>query len=240
MSADAEIDRIDAVAHGSKYTVGPALPAMKYCFDIFRRYMRGDAVLEMGPAEGFMTDLMVDMGCDLTVVEGSPKFADDLRARHGTSLAVVESLFETYEPGREFDHIIMGHVLEHVEDPVALLKRAAGWLAPDGSILSAVPNSRSLHRQAAVIMGLLPFEEALNDMDRHHGHRRVYNPESFRRDFLAAGLRVEAFGGYFMKPVSNRQIEESWSEEMLEAFLRLGERYPDTAAEIYVVAKNAA
>jgi len=240
MPAETEIDRIDRVAQSSLYTAGPALPAMKHCFKIFRRYMLGDTILELGPAEGLMTDLLVDLGCDLTVVEGSPKFAKDLRARHGTSLAVVETLFETFEPSRKFDNIIMGHVLEHVEDPVALLKRAGGWLTPDGRILSAVPNSRSLHRQAAVIMGILPFEEALNDMDRHHGHRRVYNPESFRRDFLSAGLKVEAFGGYFMKPVSNGQIEKSWSSEMLDAFLSLGERYPDTAAEIFVVANRSA
>jgi hypothetical protein len=75
-------------------------------------------------------------------------------------------------------------------------------------------------------------------MDIHHGHRRVFNPESFRNVFLNSGLSVDVFGGYWMKPVSNKQIEESWTPEMLEAFMQLGERYPDIAAEIYVVASN--
>ena len=88
-------------------------------------------------------------------------------------------------------------------------------------------------------MGLLKFEEELNDADRHHGHRRVYTPETFRRDFLLAGLRIEVFGGYWLKPVSNGQIERDWDERMLSAFMTLGERYPDIAGEIYVVAGAA-
>jgi len=51
-------------------------------------------------------------------------------------------------------------------------------------------------------------------------------------------MTVEAFGGYWMEPVSLRQIEESWTPAMLEAFMTLGEWYPDIAGEIYVVARN--
>jgi hypothetical protein len=87
-------------------------------------------------------------------------------------------------------------------------------------------------------MGLIDFEEQLNEADRHHGHRRVFNPESFRKVFLDAGLEIEIFGGYWLKPVSNGQIERDWSDEMLMAFMKLGERYPDIAAEIYVVASR--
>jgi 2-polyprenyl-3-methyl-5-hydroxy-6-metoxy-1,4-benzoquinol methylase len=168
-------------------------------------------------------------------VEGSGRFCEDLRRRH-PGATVVHALIEEAALPHAYDTIILGHVLEHVQDPVAMLRRVGEWLAPGGRILSAVPNSRSLHRQAAVLMGLLEFEEALNELDRHHGHRRVYNPETFRHDFLRAGLRIELFGGYWIKPVSNRQIDESWTAEMVWAFMQLGERYPDHAAEIYVVA----
>jgi hypothetical protein len=76
----------------------------------------------------------------------------------------------------------------------------------------------------------------MNDMDRHHGHRRVFNPETFRQAFTQAGLNIEIFGGYWLKPVSNKQIEDNWTPEMLDAFMQLGERYPDVAGEIYVIA----
>jgi hypothetical protein len=59
---------------------------------------------------------------------------------------------------------------------------------------------------------------------------------SLKTDFSNAGLSIHASGGYWIKPVSNAQIEQSWTPEMLHAFMLLGERYPDIAAEIYVVA----
>ena len=40
-----------------------------------------------------------------------------------------------------------------------------------------------------------------------------------------------------MKPLANSQLESWFSEEMIDAFMILGERYPDIAGEIYVVAK---
>jgi hypothetical protein len=123
-----------------------------------------------------------------------------------------------------------------VEDPRLILQRARGWLAADGVICAAVPNARSLHRQAAVIMGLLASEYELNETDLHHGHRRVYDPDTLRADLAAAGLSVRTAGGYWIKPLSNAQLEATWTPEMLDAFMRLGERYPDIAGEIYVVA----
>jgi hypothetical protein len=57
-----------------------------------------------------------------------------------------------------------------------------------------------------------------------------------RRDFHAAGFKIQIFGGYWLKPLSNAQIEAAWTPAMLDAFMQLGERYADIAAEIYVVA----
>ena len=87
-------------------------------------------------------------------------------------------------------------------------------------------------------MGLLQAEDELNELDKHHGHRRVFNPESFRQAFYQSGYNIDYFGGYWLKPVSNSQIEANWTAEMLEAFMKLGERYPDIAGEIYVVASH--
>jgi 2-polyprenyl-3-methyl-5-hydroxy-6-metoxy-1,4-benzoquinol methylase len=182
-----------------------------------------------------MTGALVSSFEHVELVEGSERFAVEL-ARRFPDAKVHHALFEDYEPNTTFDAIILGHVLEHVEDPRALLARTRGWLAPSGAVYVAVPNARSIHRQAAVLMSLLETEHSFNEADAHHGHRRVYDPETLRADISAAGLRVSIFGGYWLKPLSNEQIEAHWSAEMLDAFMALGERYPDTAAELYVVA----
>lgn len=231
-----EIDHLESIALDSLYAAGANSAMIKYSAKVFERFFVGESILEMGPAEGVMTDLLARLGKDLTLVEGSSKFCNDLQTRFPEA-NVVHSLFEEFNPNRKFDNIVLGHVLEHVQDPVDILRHAGKWLTPGkGRIFAAVPNARSLHRQAAVLLGMLPQEDALNEMDVHHGHRRVFNPESFRNAFYQAGLSIEIFGGYWLKPVSNKQIEDSWSPEMLEAFMQLGERYPDIAGEIYVIA----
>jgi len=239
MNKPEEKKRLDAVAADSWYLRPTNSRMIEYCAQIFARHIRGGNVLELGPAEGVMTSHLVALADKLTLVDGAEVFCEQLRKKFPRA-EIVFSLFEEFQPAHLFDTIVLGHVLEHVDDAGAILRLVRQWLAPSGRILAAVPNSRSLHRQAAVIMGMLPFEEAMNEADIHHGHRRIFNPETFRLAFLQAELQIEVFGGYWLKPVSNRQIEETWSPEMLEAFMQLGERYPDIAAEIYAVARQPA
>ncbi len=181
-----------------------------------------------------MTDLLYKLGQPLTVVEGASIFCEKIKDRCPDA-TVVNSLFETFNPSTRFSNIILGHVLEHVEDPVALLRRVRDWLTDDGMVFAAVPNSMSLHRQAGVLMGKLPAEDSLNAMDIHHGHRRVYNPATLLQDFNEAGFSIKVSGGYFMKIMSQAQLEKSATPEMIKAFCILGERYPETAGEIYAV-----
>lgn len=230
-----EKTHLEGIAQHSMYAAGVNFATIEYSFKLAERYLVGSNLLEMGPAEGVMTALLATTGKKLTLVEGSAHFCNDLRQRFPNA-DVVHALFEEFRPNKLFDNIVLGHVLEHVLHPVEILTLARRWLAPEGRIFAAVPNARSLHRQAAVIMGILSTEDALNEMDRRHGHRRVFSPESFRNAFLQAGLHIDIFGGYWLKPVSNGQIESHWTPEMLDAFMQLGERYPDIAGEIYVVA----
>lgn len=231
-----ELDRLEAIATDGLYNTGPMPASLKHLAGIFGRHWRGTRCLELGPAEGIVTEELAQAFPDLTVVDGSSTFCRELTARF-PDVSVVNALFEEYEPPAPFDTVVLGHVLEHVIDPVGLLERIRGWVAPGGVLLATVPNAQSLHRQAAVLMGLLPAEDALNATDLHYGHRRVYDPAGLRADVTAAGFTVVTDGGYWLKPVSNAQIAEQWTPEMLAAFLALGERYPGTAAEIYVVAQ---
>ncbi|MCW5701094.1 MAG: class I SAM-dependent methyltransferase [Bradyrhizobium sp.] len=235
MTDRTEQQRLQDISRNSKYAFGANRDMIGYSFVVFKRHIRAGAILELGPAEGFMTDHLASLGQPMTIVEGAAHFCDDLKQRF-PAIDVVNSLFEDFAPETKYDNIILGHVLEHVENPVEILSRCRSWLTEGGRILAAVPNARSLHRQAAVILGMLKFEEQLNDADLHHGHRRVYTPETFRRDFIQAGLKIDIFGGYWLKPLSNGQIEKDWDANLLNAFMILGERYPDIAGEIYVVA----
>jgi 2-polyprenyl-3-methyl-5-hydroxy-6-metoxy-1,4-benzoquinol methylase len=230
-----EKELLDNIAKDSWYTKWANAETIKYSAKIMCRFLQEGDILELGPAEGLMTEYLLKYAKTLTLVEGSSVFCDMLRKKYPHA-KVINSLFEELQLDLKYDFIILGHVLEHVNDPVTILTRLKKFLKPEGKVMAVVPNSHSLHRQAAVIMGLLDKEDSLSEKDVHHGHRRVYNPAMFRQHFNSAGYNIEQFGGYWIKPLSDAQIESSWTPEMLDAFFKLGEIYPDIAAEIYIVA----
>lgn len=235
-----ELDRLATIAAAGDrvYAQGVNETSTRYSAAIFARHWHGARCLELGPAEGTMTPLLLDAFAHVDVVEGSLDLAERLARRH-PDLGVHACLFEQFEPSERYDAIVLGHVLEHVDDPIALLGRARSWLAHGGRVFVSVPHAGSLHRRAAVRMGLLEFEAQLNERDREVGHRRVYSRWELERDVRAAGLQVEFNGGYWLKPVSNAQIDADWAPEMVDAYMELGEHHPDLAAELYVVASAA-
>lgn len=232
-----EYNRLQNIASDSWYSKGVSGAMVKYSSVVFSRYLQEGSLLELGPAEGVMTDELAGQCSDYTVVEGSTLFCKDIEGKH-PHIKCINALFEEFNPDCQYDNILLGHVLEHVINPVEILKKVKSWLSPKGKVLCSVPNANSIHRQAAVKMGLLNDVHDLNETDIHNGHRRVYDPKLLKDQFQEAGLRIEFLGGYWLKPVSNKQIDETWNPGMINAFMELGEAYPEIAAEIVVIARK--
>ena len=86
-------------------------------------------------------------------------------------------------------------------------------------------------------MKMLGSVYGLHEGDLKIGHRRVYDMDTLAKDFDNAGFKIVKKGGYWLKPISNSQIESSWSEKLINAYMELGEDFPDIACNIYVVAE---
>ena len=207
--------------------------ALRARYRAIRPHLRGPAGLELGPAEGEMTPMLLDDFAELTIVEGAQALLDLIPSN--PRLRKVHSVFEDFQPIDRFDTIVMEHILEHVVDPGELLRRARTWLTPGGRIIAGVPNALSIHRQAAVKMKLLAGADQLNERDLSLGHRRVYTLPSLVAEFERAALATVATGGVMLKPLSYAQMQEHWTESMIDAFIELGTEFPAIAAEIYAV-----
>ena len=194
-------------------------------------------VLNLGLGNGFLSRILADEVNSLTVVEGSVSIIDRFSFPH-KSVTFVESYFEDYLPENKFDLILANHVLEHVSDPVCLMKNKFNdWVVPNGIIYITVPNARSIHRLIGKQMGLLDSEYDLNKSDIRAGHQRVYDKNMLVQHITGAGLKIVDMGGYNLKMVSLEQMKD-WSQELLDAIFEVSKVMPlDICSNLWVKAR---
>jgi len=200
-------------------------------------WLHGDRVLEMGCATGELTTLLSPLAKEYHVVEGSARNIEVSRVR-APQVTFFESLWEEFNPDDRYTDVLLVCALEHVEDPVDILRRARAWLVPGGRLHLIVPNADSLHRFVGVAMGMLPERTALSESDHRIGHRRVYTIDTLLADVEAAALTSLHWQGIFLKVLSNRQML-GWDWALIEAMHVVGQRFPAHCAELYVVATAA-
>lgn len=196
--------------------------------------------LEMGCDTGYMTALLSGRFRHLTVVDGSLTFLEQTRSRGLPNVRYEHALFEEFESAETFDHIFLCYVLEHVIDPVALLRKARSLLSAHGKAFIVVPNARAQSRQLARHMGLIDDLYALTDNDRRHGHRRTYDRVLLERDIASAGLAPLHGGGLMLKPFADFQMNALFASGVLgdsqvDGLYRMGLEYPDLAGSLFSV-----
>jgi 2-polyprenyl-3-methyl-5-hydroxy-6-metoxy-1,4-benzoquinol methylase len=235
----AKTNNLDALRFSSHEGLNAKLIDWRY--EELSRYFRGRSCLELGAADGRSLAVLLERFDEVVAVDGSAKLLDELRRTISSpKLTTVASMFEDLALERRFDTVMLGHILEHVDDPQRVIAVARRHLAPGGVLVADVPNAHSIHRHVGVKLGLLGKVTDLNEADVRIGHQRVYTPDRFRTEFDNAGLRVVAEGGFFMKPLSNAQMEQLLTPEQLRAFFDVGREFPKLAAEIYIVAEEPA
>jgi 2-polyprenyl-3-methyl-5-hydroxy-6-metoxy-1,4-benzoquinol methylase len=201
-------------------------------FRTLKPFFKGKKALELGPASGYMTKLLVKEFDAIHLVEGSESLLQQIP--HYPNTQKFCSYFEEYETTEQYDTIVMSHVLEHIKDPVLVLRKIYSWLHDDGVFLISVPNAKSIHRIVAVEMGLLKSVHELNSRDHELGHYRVYDMDMLKSHVTEAGFKIRETGGIFLKPVSNGQIEQHWTAEMIEGFYKAGKYFHENCAEIFI------
>jgi 2-polyprenyl-3-methyl-5-hydroxy-6-metoxy-1,4-benzoquinol methylase len=225
---NSDVEDIDIEERAQRHSVPLLLRAIDGC----------DRVLEMGYGTGLITTELLAHGAPIEVLEGSATLSEHARRRH-PGLVVHTGMFEQFDQ-TGFDAVLALHVLEHVDDPVALLEIIRGWLVDGGTIVAVTPNAQSLHRQLAVRMGLHENLDDLSPRDRLVGHQRVFDLGKLQHTLQQGGFDVVDQFGYFVKPLANAQMLD-WSEDLLEGFNALADVVPAwLCANIGVVARCAA
>jgi 2-polyprenyl-3-methyl-5-hydroxy-6-metoxy-1,4-benzoquinol methylase len=238
-----ELDDSADLAHG-RYSYGFDRDVMHlYMVQSFEPFFRPGCLLELGSHKGAFTRRLMQHFNDISCVEASDTAVAEARQAL-PGLAYFNELFEQVQLPRRYDNIVMTHVLEHIDDPVAVLRRVNDeWLVPGGRFFLACPNANAPSRQIAVKMGLISHNAEVTLAEAAHGHRRTYSLDTLERDAVAAGLKVVHRSGIFFKALANFQWDRLMqtdiiSKEYLEGCFALGQQYPDLCASIFLLCEK--
>jgi 2-polyprenyl-3-methyl-5-hydroxy-6-metoxy-1,4-benzoquinol methylase len=145
-----------------------------------KRYLHAvETVLEVGPGSGHILKWLLSDGHQVTAVEYAPALARQLSELHSTPILCGEFEKLTFEP-ESVDVFCSFHVIEHVLDPLAHLRKAYEVVRSGGRAFIATPNARSL--QQILFPSLSPnFDSA---------HTVLFSPQSLRIYCERAGWAV--------------------------------------------------
>lgn len=140
----------------------------------------GERLLEVGCGNGTALERMRHLGWDVEGIDFDPAAASSARS---LGLTVhVGDVADQHLPERSFDAVYLGHVLEHVPDPIALLRACRRLLKNGATAIAVTPNTLSWGHQK--------FGHHWRGLEVPR-HLHLFSMASTRRCFEEAGFRIE-------------------------------------------------
>ncbi len=147
-------------------------------------------VFDLGCGMGAVGRKLLESG-KATEVLGAELFEDAAREaakvyRH-VHVGNVETIDFPYD--QEFDFVICGDVLEHLQNPYSMVAKIYRWLKPGGRIICSLPNIRNWRvLKDLVVSGRWEYEDS-GIMDRTH--LRFFTRKTSIQMLREAGFSIE-------------------------------------------------
>jgi 2-polyprenyl-3-methyl-5-hydroxy-6-metoxy-1,4-benzoquinol methylase len=162
-------------------------------------------VLEFGCGPGHVTRVMNERGCQVTGLEGDP-VAAERAAEHAEQILVTDFDVDDYAAklvGEQYDVALFGDVLEHVREPVELLRSVRPLLRRGGHVVMSLPNVAHIDVRLALLGGKFEYKPwGLLD----ESHLRFFTRDSIEQLVREAGFRMVELRRVFV-PAFGSEIE---------------------------------
>jgi 2-polyprenyl-3-methyl-5-hydroxy-6-metoxy-1,4-benzoquinol methylase len=134
-------------------------------------------LFDVGCGSGEFLQAMRDLGWQVSGLEPDDRAAEEARKKgFSVTTAAIEEL---NEPPGQYDVVTMVHVIEHLLDAKAVLKKLLALLKPGGLLMMVTPNVRSL---SSKLFGPSWFGWEIPR------HIHMYSPQSLLATIMEAGF----------------------------------------------------
>ena len=190
---------------------------------------RNKRVLELGPWKGYFTQALVDQGCEVVGIERDPDAAAEAAAI--AHRMVVGDLTDEKDLAQVlddegYDVITAGDVLEHLPDPLAVLRQVRRGLRRGGYVVLSLPNIAHADVKLQLLRGRFPYRDT-GLLDRTHLH--FFTLDAIEEMIRDAGLLLVDLQRVILPVFTTEQAvdRDSVSPEVLASVLE------DPESEVY-------
>ena len=187
------------------------------------------SLLELGLGHGYTSKIFSSHFKRHVVLEGSPAVINRFkRDEPNYSGEIIETYFKNFKTDEKFDVIVLGFILEHIDNPVQIINYFKNFLSTDGKMFITVPNAKALNRRLGHHAGFLPDLYALSESDLEQGHKRYYTVDSLKEEITKAGFVIEKTEGVYLKPFTTKQILSlNLDQKVIDAMCAVGIDFPE-------------
>lgn len=195
-------------------------------FKVYNYVKDGSSVLDVGCSGGNFGKVLIDKKHCL--VDGIELDQGDAKRASGILRKVYTNNLETegdeFLGNTKYDIICFGDVLEHLVDPVNVLKLMKKHLTSDGGVAYSIPNMAYMSVRLMLLRGEFRYGE-MGLLDKTHLH--FYDEEEVRRIVQEAGYEFVKFD--FVKRDIPRDV---LSAELEKIGLRPDKKFLDSSKDI--------
>ena len=200
-----------------------------------------DTVIELGSATALMAAEIISLSpvAHWLGIERSETYLEKARARHLPNAEFVKGdLNDLPQLDRCFDHVLATNVLHEVADPLVFLAACRDLTGSGGKVHLTLQNPSSIHRLAALEMGLIESLTEVASRGAQWGTTRLWSADDLSALAEQAGLRTMSRAGVLLKPLPNADMEKL-APTVMDGFERAGRYFPEHCAMNYLVLGHA-
>jgi len=134
--------------------------------------IEGKTILDVGCGSGLLSKALLDKGYNVMVIDCDKK-AIDIAQKKGIKGYVAD--ISNWKTNQKFDCIILGDVLEHIDDDQSTLRNVYTMLKPNGCLVINVPSYQFLFGKHDIALG----------------HKRRYSNKELKNKLKISGFKIE-------------------------------------------------